>query len=486
MSEGNKSLKKNMVLNAIKGIMSIIFPLITFPYVSKVLGVDNLGRYNFANSVISYIVLLAGLGISTYAIREGARIRENISELECFADEMFSINMISTFLSYVVFFVLLITVPKFQNYKSILLILSLQAIFKTIGIEWIYSVFEDYAYITKRSIVFQLISLALLFLFVKDQNDVNVYAAITVFSVGGSGVINFFHARKYCKVGFTWKIDWSRHVKPIMILFATAITTTIYVSSDTTLLGFLCDDYVVGIYSVSAKIYTLIKSILSSIVVVSIPRLSSYLGNELKSEFDFVASDIYKTLLTVVLPAATGIIILREPIIMLISDYTYISASSSLFLLSISLIFCLGAAFWGQCILVPSKMEGTVFKATLISAIVNLSLNLLLIPIWKENGAAITTILAEGIAFVWCWYKGRHLVRMEGVLFTFLKVVIGCACIVYISLVCNMLFGHGLLYTIFTIIISIGLYAIIEILLRNDAMWSVINSIRAKYLRKHN
>ncbi|HFI0817552.1 TPA: oligosaccharide flippase family protein, partial [Streptococcus suis] len=165
----NKSLKLNMVLNTIKGITGIIFPLITFPYVSKVLGVTKIGEYNFANSIVSYFILIAGLGISTYAIREGARFRENTKRLQHFANEMFTINVISTIFSYLLLIILLLLVPKFTNYFSLLLILSLQVFFKTVGIEWIYSIFEDYAYITLRSIVFQFISLLLLFIFVKSK-----------------------------------------------------------------------------------------------------------------------------------------------------------------------------------------------------------------------------------------------------------------------------------------------------------------------------
>ena len=223
----NKTIKVNMILNAIKGLMSIFIPLISFPYVSKVLGVDNIGRYNFANSIISYFVLFAGLGINTYAIREGARLREKENEFRQFANEMFSINILSTIMSYVLFALLLIIVAKFQEYKTLLIILSLQIIFKTIGIEWIYSIYEDYAYITLRSIVFQVISLILLFVLVRDENSVNMYAAITVISAVGSNVLNYFHAKKYCKVGFGWKIDWEKHLKPIMVLFAMSVTVTI-------------------------------------------------------------------------------------------------------------------------------------------------------------------------------------------------------------------------------------------------------------------
>ena len=480
----NKSIKVNMMLNAIKGLMSIFFPLISFPYVSKALGVDNIGRYNFANSIISYFVLLAGLGINTYAIREGARLREKENEFRQFANEMFSINILSTILSYVLFALLLIIVPKFQEYKTLLIILSLQIIFKTIGIEWIYSIYEDYAYITLRSIVFQVISLILLFVLVRNENSVNMYAAITVISAVGSNVLNYFHAKKYCKVDFRWKIDWKKHLKPIMVLFAMSVTVTIYVSSDTTILGFLCNDYTVGIYSVSVKIYSIVKTVLSSVLVVSIPRLSALLGTNDRKEFNFVASDIYKTLLTVVIPAIIGILLLRKPIVLLLSDATYISASSSLLLLSIALFFCLGAWFWGQCILVPMQMEETVFKVTVVSAIVNIGLNFILIPIWKENAAALTTIIAEAISFIWCWYKGSKIVKLEGTIKSLLKISVGCIGIIAVSLGCGKIFESENLYMIVTIIVSVVAYGVIEIILKNEALYGIIGIVKKKMGRK--
>lgn len=477
-----KSLKLNMILNAIKGIMSIVFPLISFPYVSKILGVENIGKYNFANSIINYVVLFAGLGISTYAIREGARIRNNMGELRTFAGEMFSINVISTIVAYIGLFILLIIVPKFHEYTSILIILSLQVVFKTIGIEWIYSIYEDYAYITIRSIIFQALSLVLLFLLVKTQNDVNRYAAITVLSSVGSNILNYVHARKYCKVSPTIKINWKKHIKPILVLFAMSLTVTLYVSSDTTMLGLLCNDYTVGIYSVSTKIYSIVKTVLSSVLVVSIPRLSSLIGESKGDEFNEVASDIYRTLLTLVLPAITGLIVLRKQIILILADNTYIRAESSLMLLSIALLFCLGAWFWGQCILVPLKKENIVFKATIVSAIVNVVLNLVLIKTWKENAAAFTTILAEAISLFWCSYFAHRYTKLTKIVSTTIKSLIGCLVIVGVAVLGSMIISSDIAYICFTVGFSVLLYGATEVFLKNEAIWSILRSLK-KYSR---
>lgn len=479
-----KSLKLNMVLNAFKGMLSILFPLISFPYVSKILGVENLGRYNFAHSIINYFLLIAALGLKTYAVREGAKLRDTKEEFAKFANQMFTINMISTAISYLLFMLTLVLVPKFAEYRALLLIFSLQILFTTIGVEWIYTIYEDFSYITLLSIISHIFSLAALFLLVKTENDLNVYAGITVLAGVGTNLINLIHCRKYCRIRFVGEIDWNKHLKPIFVLFAMQIATTIYISSDTTILGFLCNDSIVGIYSVSTKIYTIIKTILSSVIIVSIPRLASLTEDKFFRQFNDAAKDIYGTLLTVVVPAIVGMIVLRKEIILIISNENYLAATSSLSILCVALLFCLCAWFWGQCILVPKNMEGFVFKSTLLSAVVNIVLNFIMIPIWAENAAAITTLIAEALAFIVQWYKGRKYVDFSEMIKLYVKVIIGCVAIVAIAYLCMPLKSNVLLYTMTVMILSVLGYGGIEIALKNESVYSVIDIFKKKLRKK--
>lgn len=480
----DKSIKINMILNGIKGILGVIFPLITFPYISKILGTENIGKYNFANSIISYFVLLAALGINTYAIREGARLREDKEKLNKFIKEVFTINIISTIISYSLLFILILIVPKFKGYSTLIGILSLQIIFQIIGIEWIYSIYEDYKYITIRSIAFQIISLALLFICVHSETDLYIYAIITVISSVGSNIFNFIHSKKYCKISITKSINLKEHMKPILILFATTITITIYVNSDITILGFLTNDHNVGIYSVSTKIYAIIKNLLASVVIVSIPRFSALLSQNKEEEFKNTAEDIYKTLLTIVIPAIVGIILLRNEIILIISDITYIEAISSLALLSIAIFFSLGAYFWGQAMLVPLKQEKKVLKITIVSAIVNIILNLLLIPIWKENAAAITTIIAEAIAFIYCKYETKKIIKLDNFNSILVKSILGCIPIIIISLVIRNYISKSILSTILIVLLSVISYVIIEIVLKNEVVVSITRKVKNRILNR--
>ena len=142
--------------------MSVLFPLITFPYASRILGAEGIGKVNYANSIISYFSLIAVLGISTYAIREGARIRNNKKEFNKFAKEMLRINIIMTAVTYIGFCIFL-CLPILRSYKILLVVFSLGIWFNTIGMEWLFIIQKEYEYITKRAVLFQFVSLILLF-----------------------------------------------------------------------------------------------------------------------------------------------------------------------------------------------------------------------------------------------------------------------------------------------------------------------------------
>ena len=185
-----KSLTLNAIMSGIKTILQIIFPLITFPYISNILQVNNLGKVNFASSVCGYFLLFAGLGISSYAVREGSRYVNDREKLSAFASEMFSTNMISTALTYAALAVTMLFWTKLHAYTDLMLVLSLQIFFTTIGTEWVFTIFEEYTYITIRGLLFQVLSIFMLFAFVKTRDDYCIYAGITVFAAVGANVLH--------------------------------------------------------------------------------------------------------------------------------------------------------------------------------------------------------------------------------------------------------------------------------------------------------
>ena len=154
-----KSLSVNAFLNGFRSVLNLLFPLITFPYVSRILSVSGMGIYNFSTTYVNYFVLIAGLGIYTYAVREGAKYRDNRLIFSKFASQIFTINVISTIVAYVLLFLSLMIFKNLSNYISCIIIFSLQLIFSAIGTEWVYTIYEEYSYITIRNIAFKILSI---------------------------------------------------------------------------------------------------------------------------------------------------------------------------------------------------------------------------------------------------------------------------------------------------------------------------------------
>lgn len=480
MKKEEKSLGMNAILNGLKNLMSIIFPLITFPYVSKVLQVDNIGKYNFAFSIVTYFIMIAGLGIPTYAIREGARYRNDNTRITSFASQIFTINLVTMSISYLLLGVLVISVPKIRDYYILILIFSIEIFFRTIGMEWLLSVYEEYAFITKRTIIFQVLSIIFMFVFVRDSNDYYKYAFITVIANAGNNLLNVFYAKKFCNVRVVKTVDWKKHLRPILIIFSTSVAITVYVSSDVTILGFLTSDYHVGLYSVSGKIYKIVKTLLSSILIVSIPRLSNYLGTDQREKYQDTLNHIFNVMVIVVIPAVVGLALLSKEVVLIVADETYLEATKSLQILCVALIFSLFGWLYNSCVLIPYKMESKVLVATIAGAVVNIAMNFLLIPFFKQDAAAFTTLIAEAITMAIQIFYSRGLVHLNGVIRNCFTVVTGCFGIFSVITLLRKLQLGTVSFTVLAIAVSVIVYFVLLRVLNNPFLEAGIKIVLKK------
>lgn len=386
------SVKKNAFLNVIKQICSILFPLITYPYISRILGSSSYGIYSFADSIVSYAVLVADLGVTTYAIREGAKIRDNQNAINDFASEVFSINVVSTLIAYALLVIATLASARIMADKNVVFIRSLIILLTTVGMDWINNIYEDFKYITIRYIAFQTISLVLMFIFVRSSKSLYAYTLITVIAVGGGNLLNIIYIRKYVNV----KLKFSRlkqHIKPILILFANNVAVTIYANSDITMLGFYSSNNAVGVYSLASKIYSLAKLMINAVVMVMVPRLS-YVVNQ-KEKYEKYVFSTAKYLIYICLPIVCGSAILSKQILYIVGGNEYLTGSMSLSILSFAIIGAVGGSFFSNCVLLEHKKEKFILISTSISAVLNVGINIFIIPKFGINGAAITTLIAE-------------------------------------------------------------------------------------------
>lgn len=395
----NKSIKKNAILNIIKQSLKIAFPLITFPYVSRVLLEENLGKYNFAQSIISYFILISELGVATYSVREGARIRSDSKKLNYFSNQLFTINMIFTLISYSLLLLLYLCWDKLGSYTLLLVILSSVILFNTLGADWINTIYEDFEYMTKRYIFVKTISLFLIFGFVNDTEDYIIYGSIIAGSDIFANIINIFYLRKYVRLRFC-RPNIKKHLLPLLVIFANAVAITIYTNIDITMLGIFQNDSVVGIYSVSSKINQIVKNLITGVITVIIPRLAAHIGSNEIAKYNLLLKKAVQAIFAVMLPAIAGLIILSDEIVVLVGGENYISGNIAFKILSIALLPGILSMVFLNGILIVNRREKYCLIATIAGAFVNVLLNLFLIPMLSLNGAALTTVIAE---FVCCF-----------------------------------------------------------------------------------
>lgn len=399
METKQKSISINLIANGIKTLMSVLFPLITFPYASRVLGAAGIGKVNYATSIISYFSMFAALGISTYAIREGARIRDDKEKFSKFAKEMLNINLFTTLIAYGVLLIFL-CLPILKNYKTLLIILSGTIVFTTIGMEWLFVIKEEYAYITKRAILFQFLSLILLFLLVRSKEDYGWYAALTVISSGGSAIWNLVYSRKL--VNWRQKItpEYKKHLKPIFLIFGTSIASSIYMTMDTTMLGAMSGDKATGIYTAAVKINTVVSTLIGTISSTILPRVSYYIGNGLKKEYEKLMQSSMDLLMMIAMPVAIGMMCTSDILILLFSGAEFLPGSTAAKILSAKVVIAAINRVLAYQICIPYKRDKEVLLSTSGGALFNLIANAALIPIWGVNGASIATFFSEVVVFI--------------------------------------------------------------------------------------
>ena len=376
--------------------MNLAFPVITFPYASRILAPEGIGKINFANSVVAFFVTLALLGTNSYATREAAKIRDDKYALSKFTKEILFINIFSTVFSYLFFFILVFTVKKFENYTVLLLICSIKIFFMIFGMDWLYAATEEFQYITIRSIIFQIISIVFLFLFVRSPNDLYWYALFGILSAVGSNICNFIHSRLYVDLSIHCKLEVSKHLKYIFTFFGMTLVANVYAVLDTTMLGFLTNDTQVGYYSAATKIVKMIIGILTSLATVLLPRLSYCIEKQDKNVFSSLLEKSMSVFWLLSMPMTVGIFLLTTPLLSTFSGTQFLDAQIPMKIIS-PLVFIISTASLLGSPLSAMRKEKISLVAVICGAITNVTLNFCLIPKYGVSGAAIGTVVAESI-----------------------------------------------------------------------------------------
>lgn len=470
-----KSISKNFIFNLIKTIMSMLFPIITFTYASRILLVDGIGKVNFSKSLLIYFSMFAQLGIGSYGAREAAKIRDDKIKLSKFVQEMIFINLCSTTISYLIFFLCIAAIPKLSEYKLLLLIYSGTIFLNAMGLEWLYNALEEYKYIATRSIIFQAIAIIFLFLFVRYKNNTAEYAFILVLATEGSYVMNFIHARKIISLHSFNHYNIKKHIRPILILFGYAASIKIYTTLDISMLGIISGDTAVGLYTASEKVNKLVNTIIASLGTVLMPRLSYYLETGCEKKFYYLVEKAYKFIFLFSIPAFIGLIVLSNEIILLFSGTDFYRAKDTMRLLTPIVLVIPFSLLTNNQILIPMRKENLILISSCIGAGVNLLCNSLLIPHFAENGAALGTVIAETAVMFVCLYNAQKFFDMRNIFRGIWKYWFAAAPIIAIGIIVKNLLTNIIIIVLITVMLGAGIYFGILCLLKESLTLEIIH-----------
>lgn len=396
-----QSVKINMIMNAILTMSSFLFPLITFPYISRVILPVGSGKITFATSVVTYFSMFAQLGIPTYGVKACARVRDNKEELSRVTHEILFINLITCVISYLALFLCIAFIPRLQEEKTLLVMISSTILLTAIGVEWLYKALEQYTYITIRSIVFKFIALIAMFVLIHKQSDYIIYGGITIFASTASNLLNFINMRKIISLKPVGRYNLRRHMKMIFIFFAMSVATTVYTNLDNVMLGFMKTDEDVGYYSAAVKIKNLTVSVVTSASTVLLPRATYYVDNGFMKEFYQIIRKTMNCILLMAVPISVYFILFAKEGILLLSGEAFMGAVVPMQIIMPTLIFMGITNVLGIQMMIPLGMEKQVLYSEIAGAVVDLLINMLLIPRMASAGAAIGTLAAEIVVFIW-------------------------------------------------------------------------------------
>ena len=404
-----KSLKVNVLLDSLNRVLSYIFPLITFPYIARVFSPEGIGLFQFSSTVVTYFAMFAGLGIYTYAIREAASIRNDIYKLRSFCKEIFIINLSSTIISFILFFICIFAVPRLYENRILLCICSISILFNLISFEWFLAAKEEFAYITVRSLACKILSIIFLFLLVHSKSDLYIYAAINVVAGGAGSLFNFSFFLRSIKVKEPLPSENSspgsplqlgRHIKPIMVIFATIIANSLYTMLDTVMLGFIQNDQAVGLYAAASKINRILVAMVSGVGGILLPRLSYYRKNNMPGEYQGLLKNSFAFSLLFSIPTVIGLELLAPEVISVFCGAEFSESLTAMMILNPIIVIIAIGNFLNVQIFLPEGKEIYCLYIQIVSGILNFCMNLLLIPRYSFAGAAVGSICSELVVTV--------------------------------------------------------------------------------------
>lgn len=475
MIQEKKSITKNYMYNLIYQVLVLISPLITIPYISRVLGAENIGIYSYTLSITAYFILFGALGMSLYAQREIAYNQDNPPKYSLIFWEMVLLRIITMSISILIYY---FTIIKYGTYQLYYKILILEILGNCIDITWFFQGLEEFKKIVKRNVIIKLISITCTFAFVKTSNDLVIYFIIYVLTllIGNLSLWLYF-PRFLVKIDIK-KMNIFRHLKPTISLFIPQVAVQVYTILDKTMVGTIVQEKAeVGYYDQSQKIIKIALSVVTSLGTVMLPRIANnYIKNE-KEAVRVYMEKSFNLIFLLSFPMMFGVLAVSGRFVPVFFGQGYdrviilMNIISPIFIL-IGLSNVIGAQY-----LLPTKRQKEYTISVVSGAILNFVANMCLIWKLKAVGASIGTVIAEiavtsvQLYFVRKDFKIKDLIKMSKNYIISSVIMFGVCCVT------GMIIKDNLIATVLEVLIGIITYFACLIILKEEFIGEILDKL---------
>lgn len=468
------SVKKNYLYNLLYQMTSVLLPVLTIPYVSRVLSADGIGINTVTYANTQYFILLGSLGISIYATKKIATIREKKDKLKKTFWEIFSIQFTGCILAYMVF---ALTLGQSHKYGVFYMLQGFYILAAAVDISWYFLGIENFKNASLRSFFAKIISVILIFIFVKTRDDLWKYILINAGTMFVGQLIMWFYVGKdMLKVKEIGKLKIAMHIMPILALFVPQIATQVYTVLDKTMIDLFKGAVEAGYYDQSQKIVRILLSVVTSLGIVMLPRIANLFSKDDLNEVKKSLRKAFVVISFLSIPITFGLIGISDKFVPILFGNEFLSVIP---LTNISpvlvIIIGLGNVFGTQYLLAIGKNKEYT-ASVCIGALVNFCFNLLLIPRFAAMGAVIATVSAElSIALIQFWFA-RVVFDFTWIKETYKYWVSGILMLAIVRLVGNVT-PISILFLVLQIAIGSLVYFISLIILRDKFLFEAIENV---------
>ena len=416
------SVKKNFSYNIIYQLLTLIMPIITAPYVSRVLGAEGQGIFSYTYSIAQYFILFAMLGVSNYGNRTIAKNRDNKEKISKEFWCLYALQAITTLISSTIY---ICYVFLFESeYKIYALIQLIYIASAFLDINWFFFGMEKFKLTVTRNIIIKILSVCSIFVFVKEPNDLWKYALIMVGATFISQLTLWpFLKKEIFFVRPRWK-DIKKHIKPNLILFIPVIAVSIYKIMDKIMIGMMSTIENVGYYENAEKIINIPLSFITALGTVMLPRMSNLVTKGKKEEINRYINKSMEFVMFMSIPLALGMIAVGATFAPIFFGEEFLMSGYVIQTLAITIIFISWANVIRTQYLIPNERDNIYIQSVCLGALVNVIINSLLIPRYGAVGAAIGTIFAEFSVMFYQTFFVRKELQIKEHLLCFIKFFI--------------------------------------------------------------